>query len=147
MSGLATQKLQEIEVSIAHLVLAREELTRLVEFRCDRLLGCSCGQADCPVHAEGQAADEMGQVAPALQIVRGRPTGLLAGGVAAAACAICCAPLIGGLLAALGIRALTVAVGPAPGGAGGAAAATGGGGRGRRPGPGRQPSRPRGRRG
>ena len=67
----------------------------------------------------------MGQGAPALQIVRGRPTGLLAGGVAAAACAICCAPLIGGLLAAIGIPALTVAGGTEIGIAGAAVAATG----------------------
>ena len=126
VSERAAQKLQEIDASITQLVLARQELALLVAYHCDRLLGCSCGQSDCPVHT-GAGASAPGDQAPsaARPMVGRTKSGFLAGGVAAAAGAICCAPLVGGLLAALGIPALTVGAGTEIGLAGAAAAATG----------------------
>ena len=127
VSEHAARKLGEIDATITQLVLARQELALLVEYRCDRLLGCSCGQSDCPVHPVDEDSTRVDAARPSPPVKGGRRTGLLAGGAAAAACAVCCAPLIGGLLTALGIPALTVSGGAEVGLAGAAVAATGAG--------------------
>ena len=127
LAELASQKLQEIDASIGQLVLARDELVRLEEYRCDRLIECVCGEADCPVHPVGDASDGVEDARPALQVLRGGRTGLLASGAAAVAGAVCCASVIGGLLAALGIPALTVTGGAVIGLTGAAVAAAGAG--------------------
>ena len=59
----ATKKVHEIDATIAELQLVRQELARVVEYRCDRLVGCSCGEDDCPVNPTGA-------------ISRPRPTGI-----------------------------------------------------------------------
>ena len=125
VSEHAARKLGEIDATIAQLVLARQELALLVEYRCDRLLGCSCGQSDCPVHPEDELSSRGEAARPSLPVTSRGRTGLLAGGAAAAACAVCCAPLVGGLLAALGIPALSVSGGAEIGLASAAVAATG----------------------
>jgi MerR family transcriptional regulator, mercuric resistance operon regulatory protein len=48
VSNEASKKLAEIDATMADLQRARAELLRLVEYGCDRLVGCTCGQADCP---------------------------------------------------------------------------------------------------
>lgn len=100
----ATKKLREIDATIAELALVRQVLVRVVEHRCDRLLGCSCGQDDCPVNPS--AADFISRHTPAAPTsASSKRGGVLAGGIAATAGAICCAPLVAGLLAALGFPA------------------------------------------
>lgn len=117
VSHRAVQKLEEIDANIARLVSARQELARVVEYRCDRLIGCSCGRADCPTKAGSQLEDPAPVGPPG--------TGLLAGSVAAAACAACCAPLAGGLLATLGVPAAALGGGLEIGAAAAVATATG----------------------
>ena len=113
VSERASQKLQEIDATIARLVKARQELARMVEYRCDRLIGCSCGQADCPIHDARQTASAMHDACSAGESpVAASGTGLLAGGLAAVACIACCAPLVGGLLASIGVPALAILAGP-----------------------------------
>jgi len=105
VSERATRKLEEIDASISHLQKTREELARLVEYRCDHLVGCSCGQADCPVRTIPAIANDQ----PALRLAPGRAekrAGLLAAGSAVAACAVCCAPLVAAALTYLGVSAL-----------------------------------------
>jgi len=105
VSERATRKLEEIDASISHLQKTREELARLVEYRCDHLVGCSCGQADCPVRTIPAIANDQ----PALRLGPGRAekrAGLLAAGSAVAACAVCCAPLVAAALTYLGVSAL-----------------------------------------
>jgi MerR family mercuric resistance operon transcriptional regulator len=48
----ASKKLAEIDTTMADLEWARAVLLRLVEYGCDRLVGCTCGQGDCPTSAD-----------------------------------------------------------------------------------------------
>jgi DNA-binding transcriptional MerR regulator len=97
----ATKKLREIDATIAELALVRQQLVQLTDHWCDRLLGCSCGQPDCPVHRS--TADPISQsMTPVPLSAPPKRRGVVAGGLAAAACGICCTPLVAGLLAALG---------------------------------------------
>ena len=126
LSEQATKKLREIDATIAELALVRQELVRLVEHRCDRLLGCSCGQDDCPV--DPSAADFTSRPITSLSAsALPKRSGVVAGGIAAAACAICCAPLVAGLLAALGLPAFAGGEGAELGLGAAAVAATGAG--------------------
>lgn len=126
VSERAAQKLEEMDTTIARLVQARQELARLVEYRCDRLIGCSCGQADCPIieALPGSYIEDASHLS-SLPPVGATGIGLLAGGVAAVACAACCAPLVGGLLAAVGLPALAIGAGLKAGVGAAAVAGTG----------------------
>jgi hypothetical protein len=98
----------------------------LTDHRCDRLLGCSCGQPDCPVHRS--TADPISQsMTPVPLSAPPKRRGVVAGGLAAAACGICCTPLVAGLLAALGWPAFAAGEGAELGLGAAAVAATGAG--------------------
>jgi len=122
----AAKKLREIDATIAELALVREKLVRLIEHGCDRLLGCSCGQPDCPVHQS--TADPISQsITPVPSSAPPERRSVVAGGIAAAACGICCTPLVAGLLAALGWPAFAAGEGVELGLGAAAVAATGAG--------------------
>jgi hypothetical protein len=91
---------------MANLQRAKADLLRLVEYGCDGLVGCSCGQADCPTSAGAAAGAPAAQRGPGPDAVAAKPAGLVAGALLAAGCAGCCAPLIASALAALGAPAL-----------------------------------------
>src|ERR1700694_1985392 len=108
-SDQASRKLAEIDGMMVELQKARADLLRLLESGCDGVVGCACGQADCPTRA--QQAIPMN-----LPVGDGKPgsakrPGLLAGAALTAGCAACCAPLVGAALAALGMPALAATEG------------------------------------
>jgi DNA-binding transcriptional MerR regulator len=109
-SDQATRKLAEIDGMMAGLQRARADLARLLEYGCDGLVGCSCGQSDCPTRAQQVVT------APAIQDGDAKPVtakapGLLAGVALTASCAACCAPLVAVALAVLGVPALAATEG------------------------------------
>src|ERR1700716_4150797 len=89
----ASRKLAEIDGMMADLQRARADLLRLVEYGCDGLVGCSCGQADCPTNVSGTAGAPPTVHVSGIDAARAKPAGLVAGVVLAAGCAACCAPL------------------------------------------------------
>jgi len=122
----AAKKLREIDATIAELALIRQKLVQLIEHRCDRLLGCSCGQPDCPVHQS--TPDALSQpITPVPSSAPPKRRSVVAGGIAAAACGICCTPLVAGLLAALGWPAFAAGEGVELGLGAAAVVATGAG--------------------
>src|ERR1700694_4167277 len=56
ISDQASRKLAEIDGMMVELQRARADLLRLIEYGCDGLVGCACGQADCPTRAHQVAA-------------------------------------------------------------------------------------------
>jgi len=111
VSSEASKKLAEIDATMADLQRARAELLRLVEYGCDRLVGCTCGQADCPTSIGPAEAATASRPEPGLQAVPAKRSGLLAGALLAAGCAACCAPFVGAALAAIGVPALAATEG------------------------------------
>lgn len=107
----ASRKLAEIDGMMADLQRARADLVRLVEYGCDGLVGCSCGQADCPTNGGETAAALPAPPVSRLEAVSAKPASLVAGAVLAAGCAACCAPLAAAALAALGAPALAATEG------------------------------------
>jgi MerR family transcriptional regulator, mercuric resistance operon regulatory protein len=110
-SDQASRKLAEIDGMMAGLQRARADLLRLVEYGCDGLVGCSCGQADCPTNAGDGTAAPTALPGPGLKAMPAKPAGLFAGALLAAGCAACCAPLVGAALAAVGVPALAATEG------------------------------------
>ena len=125
LSRQAANKLREVDATIAELALVREDLARLVEHGCDRLVGCSCEQDDCPVAPS--FANFPSRPLASTRTAPSKRGGVLAGGIAATTCAICCAPLVAGLLAALGFPTLAGGEGGELGLGAAAVAATGAG--------------------
>lgn len=126
LSQQATKKLREIDATIAELVLVRQELVRLVEHHCDQLAECSCGEDDCPVSLSVDNFTS-GPISAVAVSTPSKRSGVLAGGMAATACAICCAPIVAGLLAAIGFPAFAGGEGAELGLGAAAVAATGAG--------------------
>src|ERR1700704_4932470 len=50
-SDQATRKLAETDAMLVELQRARADLLRMLDYGCDGLVGCSCGQTDCPTRA------------------------------------------------------------------------------------------------
>jgi MerR family transcriptional regulator, mercuric resistance operon regulatory protein len=107
----AAKKLAEIDATMADLQRARAELLRLVDLGCDRLVGCTCGQADCPTTAETPGVALTSSLDPGPKTVPAKRPGLVAGALLATGCAACCAPLVGAALAAVGTPVLAATEG------------------------------------
>lgn len=110
-SDQATRKLAEIDRMIVELQRARADLLRLLEYGCDGLVGCACGQADCPTRAQQGVSASINVLGGDTKPVMANRPGLLAGAAMTAGCAACCAPLVGAALAALGMPALAATEG------------------------------------
>jgi DNA-binding transcriptional MerR regulator len=109
-SDQASRKLAEIDGMMVELQRARADLLRLIEYGCDGLVGCACGQDDCPTRAHQVAAVPTAIPKADNPGTANRP-GLIAGAALTASCAACCAPLVGAALAALGMPALAATEG------------------------------------
>lgn len=107
----ASRKLAEINGMMVELERAKAELQRMVEYGCDRLVGCSCGQADCPTRTAEVAIAPTTTSSSASNASTARSPGRIAGALLTAGCAACCAPLVGAALAAAGVPALAATEG------------------------------------
>ena len=111
VSNEASKKVAEIDATLAELQRARADLLRLVDYGCDRLVGCTCGRDDCPTSASEAAATPTTSPDPGLKALPAKRSGLVGGALLAAGCAACCAPLVGAALAAAGVPALAATEG------------------------------------
>ena len=110
-SDQASRKLAEIDGTMADLQRAKADLLRLLEYGCDGLVGCSCGQADCPTGAPQAVSAPTDLPDAGNKPASPSRSGLLAGVALTAGCAACCAPLVAAALAALGMPALAATEG------------------------------------
>ncbi len=110
-SDQAARKLSEIDGMMVELQRAKADLLRLLEYGCDGLMGCTCGQADCPTRGQPAVTAPLSLPDGHHKPVTVKRPGLLTGAALTAGCAACCAPLVGAALAALGMPALAATEG------------------------------------
>ena len=110
-SDQAASKLEEIDRMMVELQRAKTDLLRLLEYGCDGLLGCTCGQADCPTRGQRAVTTPLSLPDGHHEPMALKRPGLITGAAVTAGCAACCAPLVGAALAALGVPALAATEG------------------------------------